>query len=117
MKTVCGLDVHKSIILMCILKEKGEILIQEFSTLTCDIESMRDLMKEHKVEEVAMESTGIYWIPIWRILQGHFKLKLVNPYFIKQLPGRKTDVKDAQWIATAVQKDLVRGSYIPEKQI
>jgi len=117
MKTVCGLDVHKSIILMCILKEKGEILIQEFSTLTCDIESMRDLMKEHKVDEVAMESTGIYWIPIWRILQGHFKLKLVNPYFIKQLPGRKTDVKDAQWIATALQKELIRGSYIPEKHI
>jgi transposase len=117
MKTVCGLDVHKSIILMCILKTNGEIIIQEFSTLTCDIEAMCAIMKEHGVEEVAMESTGIYWIPIWRILQGHFALKLVNPLFIKQLPGRKTDVKDAQWIATVLQKGLIRGSYIPGKHI
>jgi transposase len=117
MKTVCGLDVHKSIILMCILKENGEKVIQEFSTLTVDVECMLNLMKEHNVNEVGMESTGIYWIPIWRILQGHFDLKLINPYFIKQLPGRKTDVKDAQWIATVIQKGLVRGSYVPGKLI
>lgn len=78
---------------------------------------MRDLMKEHYVKEVGMESTGIYWIPIWRILQGHFELKLINPWFIKQLPGRKTDVKDAEWIATVIQKNLVRGSYVPGRQI
>jgi transposase len=117
MKTVCGLDVHKSIILMCILQKNGGIIIKEYSTLTCDIESMFAQMQEYGVEEVGMESTGIYWIPIWRILQGHFDLKLINPYFIKQLPGRKTDVKDAQWIATVVQKGLVRGSYVPGKQI
>lgn len=117
MKTVCGLDVHKVMILMCILKADGSKIIQEFSTLTVDVESMRDLMKEHGVEEVGMESTGVYWIPIWRILQGHFDLKLINPYFIKQLPGRKTDVKDSEWIATVVQKGLVRGSYVPGKHI
>jgi transposase len=117
MKTVCGLDVHKSMILMCILQKNGESFIQEFSTLTCDIEAMRSVMKDRGVEEVGMESTGIYWIPIWRILQGHFDLKLINPYFIKQLPGRKTDVKDAQWIATVIQKGLVRGSYVPGKHI
>jgi transposase len=117
MKTVSGLDVHKSIILMCIMKENGEKIIGEFSTLTVDIESMRDLMQEHGVEEVGMESTGVYWIPIWRILQGHFRLKLINPYFIRQLPGRKTDVKDSEWIATVIQKNLVRGSYVPGRQI
>lgn len=117
MKTVCGLDVHKSMILMCILKTNGSKIIQEFSTLTVNVESMRDLMLEHGVEEVGMESTGVYWIPIWRILQGHFELKLINPYFIKQLPGRKTDVKDSEWIATVVQKELVRGSYVPGKRI
>jgi transposase len=117
MKTVCGLDVHKSIILMCILQKNGESFIQEFSTLTCDIEAMRTVMIAHGVEEVGLESTGIYWIPIWRILQGHFDLKLINPYFIKQIPGRKTDVKDAQWIATVVQKGLVRGSYVPGKHV
>ncbi len=117
MKTVSGLDVHKSIILMCILKENGEKIIQEFSTLTQDVEKMRELLKENEVEVVGMESTGIYWIPIWRILEGHFELKLINPYFIKQVPGRKTDVKDSEWIATVIQKDLVRGSYVPGKQI
>jgi transposase len=69
------------------------------------------------VEEVAMESTGIYWILIWRILEIDFKLKLVNPYFIKQVPGRKSDVEDAQWIATVLQKGLIRGSHIPDIHI
>jgi transposase len=117
MKTVCGLDIHKSMILMCILKTNGEKAIVEYSTLTVDVESMRDLMRQHGVEEVGMESTGVYWIPVWRILQGHFDLKLINPYFIKQLPGRKSDVKDSEWIATVIQKELVRGSYVPGKQI
>ena len=117
MKKVCGLDVHKDTIFLCILAENGQTFLKEYSTLTPDIESMRDLIKEHQVCEVAMESTGIYWIPIWRILQGHVAMKLVNPYFIKQLPGRKTDVKDSQWIATVLQKGLIRGSYIPEKHI
>ncbi len=117
MKTVCGLDIHKSMILMCILKENGEKIIREFSTLTVDIESIRDVMQEQGVQEVGMESTGVYWIPVWRILQGHFDLKLINPWFIKQLPGRKTDVKDSEWIATVIQKNLVRGSYVPGRHI
>ncbi len=117
MKKVCGLDVHKDTIFLCILAENGQTLLKEFSTLTPDIEEMRDLIKEQQVSEVAMESTGIYWMPIWRILQGHVEMKLVNPYFIKQLPGRKTDVKDSQWIATVLQKKLIKGSYIPGKHI
>jgi len=117
MKTVCGLDIHKCIILMCILKNDGQKIIEEYSTLTKDIETMRTTMEQHGVVEVGMESTGVYWIPIWRILQGNFELKLINPYFIKQLPGRKTDVKDSEWIATVVQKELVRGSYVPGKRI
>ena len=114
MKKVCGLDVHKDSILMCILDGNSQAKIEEFSTLTPDIERLRDLLKAESVTEVAMKSTGIYWLPIWRILEGHLNLKLVNPYFIKQLPGRKTDVKDAQWVATALQKKLVRGSYLPD---
>lgn len=117
MKKVCGLDVHKDTIFLCILSSNGQTLLREFSTLTPDIEAILDLVKAENVSEVAMESTGIYWIPIWRILQGHVSLKLINPYFIKQLPGRKTDVKDSQWIATVLQKGLIRGSYIPEKHI
>jgi len=117
MKKVCGLDVHKDSIFMCIIDENDQVLLEEFSTLTPDIEKMRDLILTHQVSEVAMESTGIYWIPVWRILEGYFILKLVNPYFIKQLPGKKTDVKDAQWIATVLQKKLVKGSYIPDANI
>ena len=60
-----------------------------------------------------MESTSVYWIPVWRILEPHFKLKLINPYFIKQLPGHKSDMKDAQWIAECMMKKLVRGSFAP----
>ena len=78
---------------------------------------MRDLMLKHHVQEVGMESTSVYWIPIWRVLEPHFKLKLVNPYFIKQLPGHKSDVKDAQWIAECMLKDLVRGSFVPPERI
>jgi transposase len=78
---------------------------------------MRRLMQSHGVTEVTMESTAMYWIPIWRVLEPHFRLKLVNPYFIKQLPGRKSDVKDAQWIAECTMKDLVRGSFVPPERI
>ena len=74
-------------------------------------------MLKHHVQEVGMESTSVYWIPIWRVLEPHFKLKLVNPYFIKQLPGHKSDVKDAQWIAECMLKELVRGSFVPPERI
>lgn len=104
-------------ILLCIIKANGEKIIREFTTLTIDIESIRDLIKEHHVHEIGMESTGIYWIPVWRVLQEHSELKLINPWFIRQLPGRKTDVKDAEWIVTIIQKNLVRGSYVPVKNI
>ena len=78
---------------------------------------MRKFMLGHNVEEVSMESTSVYWIPVWRVLESHFKLNLVNPYFIRQLPGRKSDIKDARWIATCTFKELIRGSYVPEKKI
>ena len=74
-------------------------------------------MLHHHVVEVSMESTSVYWIPIWRVLSPHFKLNLANPYFIKQLPGRKSDVKDAQWIAECTMKELIRGSFVPPEII
>lgn len=118
MKRVCGLDVHKDSIYACILDEKEKILHQEsFSTLTPDLQRMSGLLQGFRVEEVAMESTSIYWIPVWRFLEKDFSIYLVNPYFIKQLPGRKTDVKDAHWIAICLQKGLIRGSYVPGQTI
>ena len=117
MRVVCGLDVHKDSIYLCILSSTGEIFEKVFGVLTTQLEEMRDLMLTHHVSEVGMESTSIYWVPVWRMLEEHFKLKLINPYFIKQLPGHKSDVKDAQWIAECMQKDLVRGSYVPPERI
>lgn len=117
MRRVCGLDVHKDSIYMCILYENGSKIESVFGVLTPELDKLRDLLVSHHVCEVALESTSIYWIPIWNILSVDFSLKLVNPYFIKQLPGRKSDVKDAEWIATVLQKGLIRGSYVPDRMI
>ena len=117
MRTVCGLDVHKDSIFVCILNENGILFQDKIGVLTPDLERLVDMLHEHGATEVCMESTSIYWMPVWRILEPYFSLKLVNPYFIKQLPGKKSDVKDAEWIATCLLKDLIRGSYVPEDRI
>ena len=117
MRAVCGLDVHKDSVFLCILCETGEIIEKVFGVLTFQLEDMRRVMQSYGVVDVTMESTSVYWIPIWRVLEPYFRLKLVNPYFIRQLPGRKSDVKDAQWIAECTMKDLVRGSFVPPEKI
>ena len=117
MRTVCGLDVHKDSIFVCILNENGILFQDKIGVLTPDLEQLVDTLHEHGAAEVCMESTSIYWMPVWRILEPYFSLKLVNPYFIKQLPGKKSDIKDAEWIATCLLKDLIRGSYVPEDRI
>jgi len=112
---VCGLDVHKDSVFACILDEQGKkILEKRYRTLTPDLTTLREALIEQGCGSVAMESTSIYWIPVWHVLESDFSLKLANPYFIKQLPGRKSDVKDAQWIAECLQKDLIKGSFVPE---
>lgn len=110
----CGLDVHKDSLFVCILTEDGELFQEKFGVLTPELEQLRDYLLHHGVTDVCMESTSIYWIPIWNVLEGHFRLMLVNPYFIKQLPGKKSDIKDAEWIAICLMKDLIRGSYVPD---
>ena len=117
MRTVCGLDVHKDSIFVCILNENGILFQDKIGVLTPDLERLVDTLHEHGAAEVCMESTSIYWMPVWRILEPYFSLKLVNPYFIKQLPGKKSDIKDAEWIATCLLKDLILGSYVPEDRI
>lgn len=117
MKTVCGLDVHKDSVFVCILLPDGGKNEQKFGVTTPELLLLRGMLLENGVVEVAMESTSIYWIPVWRILEDSFDLKLVNPYFIKQLPGRKSDIKDAQWIATVLQKELIKGSFVPDQII
>ena len=114
MRQVCGLDVHKDSVFACIVNEKGVVFQEKFGVLTPELEQLAAALQEHDVDEVCMESTSVYWMPVWRVLERYvMDLKLVNPYFIKQLPGKKSDTKDAEWIATCLLKDLIRGSYVP----
>ena len=85
--------------------------------LTPELEELRQLLLDHGVQKVKMESTGIYWHPVWRVLEGIGGLKLVNPYFIRQLPGRKSDTHDAAWIAECTLKNLIRGSFVSDSLV
>lgn len=117
MRIVCGLDVHKDSVFVCFLNENGDKFEAKYGVLTPELEELHKSLLDHGVKEVTMESTSIYWHPIWRILEDIEDLKLVNPYFIKQLPGRKSDVRDAAWIAECTMKDLIRGSFVPEPSV
>ena len=112
-KKLPGAKVRDSVF-VCILNENGIIFQEKFGVLTPELEQLASVLQDHDVGEVCMESTSIYWMPVWRVLEPYVaELKLVNPYFIKQLPGKKSDVKDAEWIATCLLKDLIKGSYVP----
>lgn len=113
-RTVAGLDVHKDSIYLCIMGHDETIIFQRtYGVLTPELRQMCNDMVDRGVTEAAMESTAIYWVPVWNELCESMDLKLVNPYFIRQLPGRKSDVKDAQWIAVCLLKNLIRGSFVP----
>jgi transposase len=118
-KRCCGLDVHKRIITACIrlLLENGSIHqeTRTFGTMTRDLLELADWLATEGVTHVALESTGSYWKPVYNILEGRFKLVLVNARHIKHVPGRKTDVKDCQWLAQLLQAGLLKGSFIPER--
>jgi transposase len=112
-----GLDVHKETVVACTrrLGAKGKVRQQTrtFGTMTGQLLELADWLGEQGVTHVAMESTGVYWKPIWNLLEGQFEILLVNAQHIKQVPGRKTDVKDAEWIAQLLQHGLLRGSFVP----
>ena len=117
MKT-SGLDVHKDSIFCAIYDGKSYSTVKEFSTTTISIRELVSYLQSEKVKKVAMESTSTYWVPVWDILwEMGFDLKLVNPLHIKQLPGRKSDAKDAQWIAELLHKNMLRGSLVPSPLI
>lgn len=113
-----GLDVHKKSITVCriIPNEKGgwDKTIRQFGTMTDELLALADWLQAASVSTVAMESTGVYWKPIFNILEGNFKVLLVNAQHIKYVPGRKTDVHDAQWIAELLQHGLLKASFIPD---
>ena len=116
-----GLDVHQATVVACVLigeaGRKPRKEIRTFSTLTRDLEALRDWLKKLGVTHVGMESTGIYWKPVHTILEGHFELIVANAHHIKNVPGRKTDVKDAEWTADLVRHGLVKPSFVPPPPI
>src|SRR5215217_7149084 len=115
-----GLDVHKEIVVACVRRLVGGKVRQEvrtFRTETNQLLALTDWLTDEQVTHVAMESTGVYWKPIWDLFEGLFELLLVNAEHIKKVPGRKTDVKDAEWIAQLLQHGLLTPSFIPPPPI
>jgi transposase len=118
---VAGLDVHlKSISCAVRLRQPSGKLraeVRSFGTMTRDLRSLADYLQSLGVTHVALEATGVLWKPVWNILEGRFTLLLVNPRHLKKVPGRKTDVSDAQWIAQLLQCGLLRGSFVPPRPV
>ena len=115
-----GLDVHKEKVVACMRRSEGPKVHQEvrtFRTETNALLELADWLTDCGVTHLAMESTGVYWKPIWNLFEGVFEMLLVNAEHIKQVPGRKTDVKDSQWIAELLQHGLLRASFVPEQPI
>lgn len=117
---VAGLDVHKNNIVVCVRITAGNGRVQEatrtFGTMTDDLLQLSDWLRGEQVTHVAMESTGVLWKPVWNILEaGDWNMLLVNARDLKQVPGRKSDVKDAQWIAQLLACGLLRSSYVPSR--
>lgn len=111
----CGIDVHKKLIVAC-FRQGNKQEIHEFGATTRELLELADWLKEGNCEMVAMESTASYWKPLYNILESSdLKAIVVNAHHMKAVPGRKTDVKDAEWIADLLQHGLLRASYIPAK--
>jgi transposase len=111
----CGLDVHKKTIVACLVTPEGSQM-RTFETMTGDLLNLSDWLTANKCEAVAMESTGVYWRPVHNILEGNgMDLLLVNAQHFKAVKGRKTDLKDAEWLADLLQHGLLKGSFVPER--
>jgi transposase len=117
----CGLDVHQATVVACALVgEAGRKQTREVKTFgTCvrDLEELRAWLVERRITHVAMESTGVYWKPVYAILEGSFELVVGNAHHIQNVPGRKTDVKDSEWIADLLRHGLIAKSFVPPKPI
>jgi transposase len=116
----CGLDVHKASVTACARVAaggEGRREIREFATTTRGLLLLRDWLASFGVTLVGMEATGVYWKPIYYMLEDDFECWLLNARHLKNVPGRKTDVKDAEWICQLVEHGLVRPSFVPPKEI
>lgn len=117
----CGIDVHKKSLSVCVLppsdKRDGQVREEVFGTFTRDLKRLRTWLLNCRVTEIVMESTGPYWKPVWNILEASFHLVLVNPQHVKGLQGRKTDRIDAEWLARHLERNELRASFIPPREI
>jgi transposase len=115
----CGLDVHKRTVVACVVISQGQGRPQKetrsFGTMTADLLALAGWLEQHEVTHVAMESTGVFWKPVWNLLEDRFTLLLVNAQHIKAVPGRKTDVRDCEWIADLLRHGLLRASFVPDR--
>jgi transposase len=115
----CGLDVHQATVVACLMvgppDGRAKKTTKTFGTTTAELEGMRSWLLSEGCTHVGMESSGVYWMPVFAILEGHFELVVGNAAHIKNVPGRKTDVKDAEWIADLVRHGLIRKSFVPPK--
>ena len=113
----CGLDIHKKFVVACLLITNADGTVQKetrtFSTMTQDLLALGDWLQDLGCTHIAMESTSSYWRPVYNLLEGQFELLVANAYHIKTVPGRKTDVKDAEWMADLLRHGLLRASFIP----
>lgn len=120
-QSVGGLDVHQETVVACrrrlISDGQAELEVKTFKTTSNELRRLRVWLQEWGVTHVAMESTGVYWVPVWNVLEGHFKLVLENAQHLKKVPGRKDDVPDAEWIAQCQQCGLLRGSFVPLTEV
>jgi transposase len=116
----CGIDVHQASLAVCVsIKEQGRREKHKLRCGTTTVELLRlaDWLQEHGVTQVAMEATGVYWKPVWHVLEGQFELVLTNPAQVKALGGRKSDLKDGERIADFLQHGLLQGSFVPPRAI
>jgi transposase len=115
-----ALDVHKATVMACVrVWQERELTehVAEFATTVQGLLALRDWLEALGVKQVAMEATGVYWRPVWAVLEDRFELMLVNARHVKQCPGRKTDVKDAQWLCQLLEAGLLKASFVPPKPI
>ena len=116
-----GLDVHQETVVACVIigtaGARPKKQVRTFRTMTRELEALREWLKAAGVTHVGMESTGTYWRPVYAVLEGHFTLIVGNARHIRNVPGRKTDVKDAEWIADLVRHGLIQASFVPPKPL
>jgi len=117
----CGLDVHQETVVACLLIGAPGVRptkeVRTFRTMTRELEALRNWLKAAGVTHVGMESTGVYWRPVYAVLEGLFELIVGNARHIRNVPGRKTDVKDAEWIADLVRHGLIAKSFVPARPL